>query len=99
MAYAGVNFSILYLLFCRDPGLNLTMSWLVRVFHNSARNTVFTHGGKLPCKLYIFTFLAPVSFCFCFLFFRSGCSVSFLSVFLSAVRDPRFGSLANLKPI
>jgi hypothetical protein len=63
--------------------------------HNSTRNIVVTQGEILTskqCRL----LLLPYSF---LSVFHSRCSISFLCVFLSVLHYPRFGNLANLKPI
>lgn len=68
---------------------------LALLLHNSTRNMVVTQGDKLTSKrhrllLLMYWFLSV---------FHSHWSVSFLCVFLPVLRYPRFGNLANLKPV
>ena len=68
---------------------------LALLLHNSTRNMVVTQGDKLTSKRYrllllLYWFLSV---------FHSNWSVSFLCVFLSVLRYPRVGNLANLKPV
>jgi len=77
-------------LFGRCPEPNLAL-----LLQNSTRSMVVTQGEKLTYKRYrilllLYWFL-PV--------FHSHWSVSFLCVFLPVLRYPRFGNLANLKPV
>jgi len=65
------------------------------LFHNSTRNIVVTQGDKLTSKRYRLLLLL----CSFLSVFYLHWSVSFLCVFLLVLRDPRFGNLANLKPI
>ena len=78
------------MLFGRCPEPNLAL-----LLHNSPLNIVVTQGDKLTSERYrllllLYSFLSV---------FHSRWSVSFLCVFLSVLHYPRFGNLANLKPI